>query len=190
MNSSENRLATILSRSWWALLLRGVAAILFGILTLLRPGISLASMVFLFGVYTFADGVLGIWTAVAGRRYHEHWLLLLLWGLVGVGAGILAFSAPGITALALLFYIAVWAITSGVLEIATAIRLRKEIEGEWMLILCGAASVLFGYVLMARPGSGALAILWVIGAFAVLFGGLLVALALRLRKLANRVSTY
>lgn len=185
MAMSQNRLTTILSRSWRFVLLRGVVAILFGILTLFQPGISLASLVMLFGFYALSDGALGVWTAVCGRQDHEHWWVLLFGGLVGVGAGLLAFVAPGITALALLFYIAVWAICSGVLEIVSALRLRREIEGEWMLILSGAASVLFGYILMARPGAGAIAILWIIAVYAIFFGVLRVLLALKLRKFAD-----
>ena len=188
MNMPQNRLTTILSRSWRFVLLRGVVAILFGILTLFQPGISLASLVMLFGAYTLSDGALGVWTAVSGRQDHEHWWVLFFGGLVGVGAGLLAFIAPGITALALLFYIAGWAICSGVLEIVSAIRLRREIEGEWMLILSGVASVFFGYILMARPGAGAIAILWIIAIYAILFGVLRVLLALKLRTFANSVA--
>lgn len=189
MNMSQNRLTTILSRNWWAVLLRGVVAILFGILTLFQPGISLASLVMLFGFYTLSDGALAVWTAISGRQDHEHWWILLLTGLVGVGAGLLAFVAPGITALALLFYIAVWAICTGVLEVVSAIRLRREIEGEWMLILSGLASVLFGYILMARPGAGAIAILWIIAIYAIFFGVLRVLLALKLRKFADSIES-
>lgn len=167
-------------------MLRGVLAVAFGVLTWFRPEISLASLVLFFGVYAFSDGVLGVWMAVSGRKEHEHWWILLLWGIVGIGAGLLAFAAPGITALVLLFYIAVWAISTGVLEIAAAIRLRKEIEGEWWLILCGLTSVVFGCILLVRPGEGALALLWMIAVFSVLFGVLLVLLAFRMRKFAKQ----
>ena len=186
MNITENQLAAIFFRHWWVLLLRGVLAVAFGVLTWFRPEISLASLVLFFGVYAFSDGVLGVWMAVSGRKEHEHWWILLLWGIVGIGAGLLAFAAPGITALVLLFYIAVWAISTGVLEIAAAIRLRKEIEGEWWLILCGLTSVVFGCILLVRPGEGALALLWMIAVFSVLFGVLLVLLAFRMRKFAKQ----
>lgn len=183
----KNTLAGILSRGWWMLLLRGLVAIGFGILTWMQPAISLAALVLLFGAFSLADGVLGVWTAISGRKEHEHWGLLLLGGLVGIGVGLLTLFAPGLTALALLFYIAIWAIATGVLQIAAAIRLRKEIEGEWMLILGGIASVAFGLLLMSRPGEGALAVLWLIAAFAVAFGLLLVMLAFRVRGLASKV---
>jgi uncharacterized membrane protein HdeD (DUF308 family) len=181
MDLIKDRLAAILSRNWWVLLLRGIVAIAFGVLTWMQPGISLAALVLLFGAYSLADGVLGAWAAVAGRKEHEHWWVLLLEGLVGIGVGILTLFAPGITALALLFYIAIWAIATGVLEIVAAIRLRKEIEGEWLLILGGLASVAFGVLLVARPGAGALAVLWIIAAYAVVFGAILVVLAFKAR---------
>jgi uncharacterized membrane protein HdeD (DUF308 family) len=184
----KNSLAGILSRGWWMLLLRGLVAIAFGVLTWMQPGISLAALVLLFGAFALADGLLGVWTAVTGRKEHENWGLLLLGGLVGIGIGLLTFLAPGLTALALLFYIAIWAIATGVLEIAAAIRLRKEIQGEWLLILGGLASVAFGLMLIGRPGAGALAVLWLIAAYAVAFGLILVLLAFKVRGLAQRVS--
>lgn len=186
MNFTANGLATILARHWWVLLLRGLIAIAFGVLAWFQPGVTLAALILLFGVYVFADGILGVGTAIAGRKQHEHWWVLLLWGLVGMAVGILAFMAPGITALALLFYIAVWAIATGVLEIVAATRLRKEIAGEWLLVLGGLASVVFGAVLVARPGVGALAVIWLIAAYAVLFGILLVLLAFRVRGLRSK----
>jgi uncharacterized membrane protein HdeD (DUF308 family) len=188
MDIVEKRLATILSRNWWALLLRGLIAILFGLLVWLRPGISLAALVFLFGIYALADGFLGVWTAIAGDKQQEHWWVLLLWGLVGIGVGIMTFAAPGITAVALLFYIAIWAIATGFMQIVAAVRLRREIQGEWLLVLGGLASVLFGVVLMARPIMGALAVLWLIGTYAVIFGIVLVVLAFRVRAFASRLA--
>jgi uncharacterized membrane protein HdeD (DUF308 family) len=185
MELVKDQLAAILSRNWWVLLLRGIVAIVFGVLTWLLPGISLAALVLLFGAYSMVDGILGAWTAIAGRKEHEHWWVLLLEGLVGIGVGILTLFAPGVTALALLFYIAIWAIATGVLEIVAAIRLRKEIEGEWLLVLGGLASVAFGVLLMARPGAGALAVLWIIAAYAVVFGVILVVLAFKARSFAR-----
>jgi uncharacterized membrane protein HdeD (DUF308 family) len=189
MNIIEKYLATVLFRNWWVLLLRGLIAIAFGVLTWLQPGISLAALVLLFGAYTLADGVLGVWMAIRGRKQYEDWWVLLLWGLIDIGVGILTFVAPGVTALALLFYIAIWAIATGVLEIVVAIRLRREIEGEWLLILGGLASVVFGALLMAQPGAGALALLWLIAAYAVIFGIMLVILAFRLRRLRREFET-
>jgi uncharacterized membrane protein HdeD (DUF308 family) len=185
VDNIEQRLAAVLSRHWWLLLLRGLAAIAFGVLTWVLPGISLAVLVLLFGAYCLADGVLATWTAVAGAKGHDFRWVLLLEGLVGIGVGILTFIAPGITTLGLLFYIAIWAIATGVLEIAAAVRLRKEIRNEWLLILAGIASVAFGVLLAAAPGTGALAVLWLIGAYALLFGVLLVILAFRAQRLGG-----
>src|SRR5208282_1833454 len=131
--------------------------------------------------YCMADGIFTVWTAVSGSKDHEYWWLLLLEGLLGIGVGVLTMFAPAVTALALLFYIAVWAIATGVLEIAAAIRLRKEIQGEWLLLLAGLASVVFGVLLIWRPGAGALTVLWLIGSYAIVFGVLLLILALKIR---------
>jgi uncharacterized membrane protein HdeD (DUF308 family) len=120
----------------------------------------------------------------------QPWWLLVLEGLVGIGIGVLTLVAPGVTALALLFYIAIWAIATGVLQIAAAIALREEIEGEWLLGLGGLASVLFGALLVARPGAGALAVLWLIGAWALVFGVLLVILSFRVRGLRSVAAAH
>lgn len=182
MGVIEGRLAGILRRTWWLLLLRGLMAIAFGILSWVQPGISLAALVMLFGVYALIDGLAGVWSSLAGHKDDGHWWVLLLWGVVGVGVGTLTLSAPGITALALLFYIALWAVATGVLQIVAAVRLRNEIEGEWLLALSGLASVAFGVVLMVRPMAGAIALLWIIATYAILFGILLVVLAFKARR--------
>jgi uncharacterized membrane protein HdeD (DUF308 family) len=188
MQTIQGHLASILSRRWWLLLLRGLIAIAFGVVSWVQPGISLASLVLLFGAYCLADGVLNAWTALEGRREHEHWWVLFLEGLLGIGVGVLTFLAPALTALALLFYIAIWAIATGVLEIVAAIRLRKEIENEWMLIIAGLASVVFGSLLMAQPAAGALALLWLIASYAIFFGVLLVILAFKVRGFVGKVT--
>ena len=182
MNTMENSMAIILSRNWWVPLLRGLAAIAFGVLAWFQPGVSLSVLVLLFGAYALADGILGVWTAITGRKEHEDWWVLLLWGLMGIGVGLLTFLAPGITALVLLFYIAIWAVGTGILQIVTAIRLRREIKGEWFLILGGLVSVLFGILLMTQPGAGALALLWLIATYAVIFGIFLVIFGFKVRS--------
>lgn len=188
MDVIEGKLAGILHRTWWLLLLRGLMAITFGVLSWVQPGISLAALVMLFGVYALIDGVAGVWSSLAGHKDDGHWWVLLLWGVVGVGVGTLTLSAPGITALALLFYIALWAVATGVLQIVAAVRLHKEIEGEWLLALSGLASVAFGVVLMARPMAGAVALLWIIATYAILFGILLVVLAFKARRFGRGLS--
>lgn len=189
MDIAENRLAGVLSDKWWLLLLRGVFAIAFGVVAVLIPAISLAALVLLFGAYVLADGIIGVWLGISGRSKDENRWLLLLWGLLGIGVGIIAFLAPGITALALLIYIAAWAIATGVLELVAAIRLRKEVKGEWLLVLGGLASILFGVLLMLQPAAGALALLWLIAAYAIVFGGILVMLAIKARSFGARAGS-
>ena len=181
-------LARILSRYWWTTLLRGVIWILFGIVTITQPGISLVSLTYLFGASALIDGVSNAITALGGRQEHGSWLVLLLAGVAGICVGLLTFASPGITALALLFYIAVWAVATGVLAIVAALRLRTEIQGEFWLILAGFLSVAFGLSLMARPGEGALSLLWLLGIYAVAAGVVQVLLALKVRGFANRLS--
>ena len=182
---AEQNLAAALGRNWWLLLVRGLVAIVFALLTWAQPGVSLAALVLVFGIYVLADGLLGVWSAIAKRRDNRHWWLLLLWGLVGIVVGVMTFIMPGITGLVLLMYIAAWAVITGVLQIVAAIRLRKEIKGEWLMILSGLVSVAFGVLLFLQPGAGALAVAWIIAAYAFIFGVLLVLLAFKVRKLGR-----
>jgi uncharacterized membrane protein HdeD (DUF308 family) len=181
--SSPVALLELLAKNWWLVLLRGAAAVAFGLLAFGWPGITLVALVFLYGAYALVDGVLAIGAALGGRgrRRPIGWLVFV--GLLGIGAGLIAFFWPGLTALALLALIGVWSILHGVFEIAGAIRLRREIQGEWLLILGGLLSVAFGVLVLVRPSAGALAVVWLIGAYAVVFGALLIALSLRLRGL-------
>ena len=169
-------------------MLRGLAAIAFGILIFTKPQTSLQVLVYLFGVYVLVEGILGVALAVQARNQLDSWGVLLLWGLLGVAVGVFAFLRPDSTALALLFLIALWAIATGVLEIAAAVRLRELIKNEWVLILAGLASVAFGVWLIARPEMGALAVLSLIGAYAIVFGALIVILAFKLRSFVSRVT--
>ena len=187
MNIVEN-LGSILSRNWWLMLLRGLVAIGFGILIFLKPQISLEVLVYLFGIYVLVEGILGVSVAIQARDELSSWGVLLIWGLLGIAVGILAFVRPGITALALLFYIALWAIATGFLEIVTAVRLREVIKDEWLLVLAGLLSVAFGVALIARPEAGALAVLWLIGAYAILFGILIVVFAFKIRSFVRKLA--
>jgi uncharacterized membrane protein HdeD (DUF308 family) len=175
-------LADVLTRNWGWVALRGVVALLFGLLAFFNPAITLATLVLLFGAYAFVDGIFMTVGAVANRRGEPRWVALLIGGLVGIGAGLVTFFMPGITAAALLGVIAAWAILTGAAEIAAAIRLRKEITREWMLALAGLLAVGFGLLLIAYPGAGALAVVLWIGGYAVVTGILLIALALQLRS--------
>lgn len=172
-----------LSHNWWVVVLRGLAGMTFGLVTFFAPGISLAALVLVFGAYAFADGVLAIISAIRRERPGDRWWLLLLEGIAGIAAGVVTLLWPGITALVLLYVIAAWALVTGVLEIAAAIRLRKAIKGEWLLVLSGILSVALGVMLVLWPGPGALALVIWIGAYAFVFGVLLLALGLRLRSL-------
>ncbi|RGE46775.1 HdeD family acid-resistance protein [Comamonas testosteroni] len=175
-------MSVMLRRSWWVLLLRGVAAIVFGVLTWMQPAASAAALVLIFGAYVFLDGVLGVYSAIKSRNESRHWWMVLLWGLTGVVFGVLTVINPAITALVLTIYIGVWALITGVVEIVAALRLRKEIEGEWLLVLGGLISVLFGAFVLAQPGAGMMAMLWVIATYAVIFGVLMVLLAFKVKK--------
>ncbi len=188
MNNVGKNLGTLITRDWWIFLLRGLVAIAFGILTWFLPEVTLATFVFLFGFYALVDGILGTWSAIVYRKQQaDSWVFLLIWALISIGIGILTFLAPDVTSFALLFYIAVWAISTGVLQIVNAIRLRKVITNEWWLIIAGLASVVFGVILMSKPGAGALAMLMVIGTYAVIFGILLVILAFEVRSFGKRM---
>jgi uncharacterized membrane protein HdeD (DUF308 family) len=173
----------VLSRNWWMLALRGLAAIIFGVLAFVLPGITLFALVLLFGAYMLVDGIFAIVTAVRVAGREARWWLLLIEGVLGVLAGLVAAFWPGLTALALLYFVAAWAIVTGALEIVGAIRLRQEIEGEWALGLSGALSVLFGVLLVVIPApAGLLSLVWLIGAYALAFGVLLLVLAFRVRS--------
>jgi uncharacterized membrane protein HdeD (DUF308 family) len=172
----------LLSRNWGWILMRGVALVLFGVLTFLNPAISLATLVLLFAAFAMADGILSVASALVNRRDEPHWVGLLLGGLAGIAVGVITLLKPGITTLFLLGLIAAWAILTGLFEIATAIRLRKVITGEWLMVLAGVLAIVFGLLLIANPGSGALAVVLWIGAFAVVKGIVLIALSLRLRN--------
>lgn len=171
--------------SWWALLLRGIAAVAFGILAFVWPQITLTVLVFLWGAYALVDGIFAIAAGIKSYGKNKRWWILLLEGVLSAAAGVFAFVIPGITALILLILIASWAIVTGVFEIVAAIQLRKEIKGEWLLALAGVASILFGVLLFLNPGAGALAVVWLIGAYAIVFGALLIALGLRLRGMVR-----
>ncbi len=170
-----------LAKNWWLLLLRGIAAIIFGVLAFVWPGLTLLTLILFYGAFALVDGVLAIVAAITGGAPGSRWWLAIV-GLVGIAAGLLTFLMPGVSAFVLLFFIAGWAIATGVLEIIGAIQLRKEIDNEWMLILSGVLSVLFGVCMMLAPGAGALALVWVIGIYSVVLGVMFVALAFRLKK--------
>lgn len=169
-----------LSQSWWTLVLRGLAAVLFGILAYIWPDLTFTVLVLLFGAYALWDGVFALISAF--RAPGDRRWPLILEGLVGIAAGLVTFFWPGAATLAILTVIAAWAIITGVFEIIGAIRLREEIEGEWLLLLSGLLSVLFGIALVVWPVAGLVAVTWMIGFYAIMFGILLMVLGFRLRN--------
>ncbi len=166
----------VVSKNWWMLAVRGVIAILFGLCAFLWPGLTLAVLVMLWGAFALVDGILAV---IAGGAV--RWWSLLLFGIVAIAAGLFALFWPGITAVALLFVIAIWAIVRGITEIVAAIRLRKELANEWLLVLTGVLAVALGVVLMMSPAAGILALIWFLAAYALVVGVLLLILAYRLR---------
>lgn len=178
----DDRDTAALQRNWWLVTLRGAAAIVFGILTFITPGITLAVLVLLFGAYALADGLLNLVAVFRRRREEQPWWALLVEGLVSIAAGAVTFAWPGLTAVALVYLIAAWAIVTGAFELGAAIRLRKEITGEVWLALSGVLSIVFGVFVMFAPGAGALAMTLWIGAYAIVFGATLVGLGFRLRS--------
>jgi len=172
---------------WWMFLLKGIVAILFGLLALLIPGVAVMFLLMALGVYALVDGASTVWGAVKGRKIDGSWWLLALEGLLGVGIGWMALSRPGEVTYLFLVAFAIWAIFGGVLRIITAIRLRKEIQGEWTMIASGAISVLFGTFLITRPVAGLLSVMWMIGSFALIIGLIMVLLAKKARGFAKKV---
>ncbi len=171
----------MLARNWWVLVLRGVLAVLFGLAAFFWPGLTALVLVSLFGAYALIDGIFAVVAGIQQYGKHERWWAVLLEGIVGILIGLLTFFWPGVTALGLLYFIAAWALVTGVFEIVAAIRLRREIEGEWLLGLSGVASVLFGLLLVIFPSAGVLSVIWIIGAYALLFGVIMIILGLRMR---------
>jgi uncharacterized membrane protein HdeD (DUF308 family) len=177
-----------LARYWWTLALRGAVAVLFGVIAVIWPDITLRVLVLLFGFYALVDGLLALAAVLVGGRQvsaRRGWLIVE--GIAGIAAGVFTFLWPDITALALLYLIAAWAIVTGLIEIAVAVLLRRELRGEWLLALGGIISVAFGVFLAVRPGEGAIAVVVVLGIYAIIFGVALVALAIRLRQLGRGV---
>jgi uncharacterized membrane protein HdeD (DUF308 family) len=178
----------VLVHNWWVVLLRGLVAILFGIIALTAPGISLAAMVLVFGAFAFTDGILLIVSALRRRGAHQPAGALVLEGIAGIGLGVFAVLLPAATAVGLLWIVAAWALVTGALEIAAAIRLRKAIRGEWLLALSGALSIALGILFALFPAAGLLTLVLWIGAYALIFGLIMVFLALRIRAWKSSAS--
>jgi uncharacterized membrane protein HdeD (DUF308 family) len=173
---------TNLTRNWWLVVLRGVLAILFGLTAFFWPGLTLLALILVFGVYAIMDGVMAMMTGLVSSRYSSRWWVFLLEGVISVAAGVVAILRPGLAGFVLIAVIAIWAILTGILEIAAAIRLRREITNEWMLAFAGFLSIVLGVLLFFQPAAGGLVITLMIGAYALIFGIMLLTLGFRLRK--------
>jgi uncharacterized membrane protein HdeD (DUF308 family) len=170
----------VLAKNWWMFVLRGVFAIIFGVVAWVWPGLTLIALIYLFAAYALIDGVTAI-ISIFSPGGRSRWFGLLLEGILGIGAAIVAIAWPGLTALSLVWVIAAWAVVSGVFRIITAIRIREEIENEWWMGLGGAASIIFGIILFVAPGQGALTLVWLIGIWAIVLGVFLIAFGFRIR---------
>ncbi len=172
--------------SWWLLVIRGLLALLFGILALAHPLAALAALVIVFGVWAFVDGVSALALFLGGWR---SWQLFIV-GLIGIGVGVITFFRPGATAFGLYAAVAAWAIARGILELAVAIRLRRQIEGELWLILGGISSLVFGVLMIVLPMAGVLALAWLLGIYAIVFGALMIALGVRVHRVVRPTARY
>jgi uncharacterized membrane protein HdeD (DUF308 family) len=175
----------LMTQNWWAIALRGLVAVLFGIAAFVWPFITLWVLVALFGAYALIDGIFAVIEAFRRDGARERWWALLIEGAVGIVIGLVTFLWPGLTAMGLLYLIAFWAIVTGVFEIITAVRLRHEISGEWMMAVIGIISIVLGFLLVAFPVAGALSVVFMIGAFVFAMGALMIALAFKLRSLGH-----
>jgi uncharacterized membrane protein HdeD (DUF308 family) len=175
----------VLARNWWALLIRGIAAIIFGVLAFLWPGATGVALVILFGAYAFVDGIFAIVSAVRAAQAHERWGAFLIEGIIGLAIAAVTIYDLRLTAFALYLTIAAWALLTGIFELVAAIRLRKEIQNEWLLILGGVASIVFGILMIVYPLAGVVTVIWLIGAYAIVFGVMMIGLSLRLRPFAK-----
>ena len=176
-------------RNWWMYLVRGLFAIIFGILALVSPESTTLALVLLFGAYTLIDGIFAVGAGISSRRYFDRWWAVVLEGVTGIVIGLLTFFWPHITALALVYFIAIWAIVTGIFEIVAAIQFRNVISGEWAMILSGLLSAFFGILLFVSPKTGLVSIVWLIGIYAIAFGIMGMIFAFRLRSLGNDLKT-
>jgi uncharacterized membrane protein HdeD (DUF308 family) len=174
-----------LAKQWRWVALRGAAAVVFGVLAYAGPGATLATLVAFWGAYALVDGLFALIGGLAMRENGNPMWAMIVVGLLGVVVGVATFMWPAITALTLVFIIGYWAIATGLFQIIAAIRFRRMIQNEWLFVISAALSIAFGAVLIARPVEGALALVWLIGSYAIVYGALLIALSLRLRGLAK-----
>jgi uncharacterized membrane protein HdeD (DUF308 family) len=180
--------AQVVLQNWWMLALRGVLAIIFGLVALFFPGIALLAFIYVFAAYAIIDGIVAIIVSIGERGSLRRWGWVLVEGILSVIAGIVAAVYPGLTAMVLLYIVAAWAIVTGITEIVAAFRIREHASREWLLGLAGLLSIVFGIILFIRPGAGLLALLWLVGIYAIIFGVLFIVRAFQLRSWASSVA--
>jgi len=176
-----------IANHWWLYVLRGLVAIAFGIVAIVKPGQALLALVLVFGAFALVSGVLALVASFSSAPYYNQWWLLLLDGLAGIVVGLIAIFEPGITKLALLILIAIWAIVTGILEIVVAIHFRQVLTGEWVMILGGVLSIALGVLLFIFPGAGEISLIWVIGIYAIAFGISEIVFGFQLNNLWHKV---
>lgn len=172
----------IFTRNWWVFLLRGLIAVIFGVLALVWPEITLITLVILFGGFILLEGILNLLIGITSSETNRRWWVTLIEGILGISVAVLTFVWPNLTAVVLLYFIAAWALITGILEILAAITLRRMLEREWVMILNGALSIIFALLLFIFPGETAISLVWLIGIYAIIIGILLIILGIRLRK--------
>jgi uncharacterized membrane protein HdeD (DUF308 family) len=180
--------AQIVQRNWWIMALRGLLAVIFGLIALLAPGIALLAFIYVFAAYALVDGGIAVITAIQERELLDRWGWILFEGILSLLAGLIAFANPGLAALVLLYIIAAWAIVTGIMEIVTAFAIRDLVSQEWVLALAGTLSVVLGILLFLFPGAGILSILWLVGIYGIVFGLLFLVRAFQLRSWASSVT--
>ena len=178
-----------ITHNWWLYAVRGLVAVLLGILAFTRPEQALQALVLVFGAFALVDGIFAMFAGIASYGFFDRWWAMLLEGVAGVIIGLLTFFWPNITALVLVYFIAAWALITGIFEIVAAIQLRRLIKDEWMLILGGLLSILFGVLLFVFPVAGAMSVIWMIGIYAIVFGISEIIFAFRLRSLWHDFET-
>lgn len=179
-----------LAANWWVVLVRGILAVLMGILAIMMPGITLMSLLFVYGVFVISDGIAAIWIGFQARHERRIWWEMVVCGVLAIMAGLAVSFWPGLTAMVFVMLIGIFAIARGIFEIIAAIQLRKVIDDEWMLVVSGVVSILFGGMLVAKPGEGAIAMVLLIGAFMIAVGAMTIGLAMRLRHVSKRLSAH
>jgi uncharacterized membrane protein HdeD (DUF308 family) len=180
LDDRAHAMSRLLAQNWWAVALRGVCAIIFGLIALFVPGATILTLVLFFSAYMVVDGVLGIVSAVKAARQHERWGLLVLEGVADIAIGVIAFLWPGLTAVAFVFMIGVWSLVTGILELVAAFKLNPAFGRGW-LIFGGIVSILFGIALLMAPVLGLVVLTWWIGAYALIFGITFIVLAFKLK---------